>query len=106
MGTFVGWMTAVGVMLIAVGLAMLGALLVMAHKTLEGIDVILASIHIPMDEDEGKRGPDQFVGPSDVPMSRSLMDVIGSQAQDDKDVGTFRGRQPWEPPPPPEEPKA
>jgi len=97
MGTYVGWMASIAVMLLAFGLAALGAVLVMAHRILEGIDVILASIHIPDEEEDDQ--PQQFVGPSDIPMSRSLMDVIGSQGQEDKDVGTFRGRPPWEAPP-------
>ena len=99
MGTFVGWMAAVGVVLIAIGVAALGALLVMSQRILEGIDVILASIHIPDDEDDDTPTQEEFVGPANIPMSQSLMDVIGHPPTDTKDTGTFRGRHKWEPPP-------
>lgn len=106
MGTFAGWMAAVGVIMIAFGLAALGALLVMLHRVMDGVDMIIASIHLPDEVEDDTSTQSDFVGPANIPMSQSLMDVLGRPPADPKDMGTFRGRQPWEPPPPDDQPKA
>ena len=85
------------------GIGILVALtLLTASKILEGVNFILSICHADIVEDNTPPQAQPFVTPSQMPMARDLMDIIGKPPTDDGNTGTFLGRQGWEPPNPPD----
>ena len=85
------------------GLSILVVLtLLTVSKILEGVNFILSIYHADIVEDNLPPQASSFVTPSDMPLARNLMDIIGKPPGDNGNTGTFLGRQGWEPPPPPD----
>ena len=90
-----------GAMVLLACAAGLTYLLVLVHKILEGVNSILDAIQWVSEEVDTNEG--NLHGPADVPTSPSLMDLLHRPPKDDSGTGSFRGKQGWEPPPPPDE---
>ena len=82
------------------GLSILTVLVLLtASKILEGVNFILSICHADIVDENPPEPSQPFVSPSNMPLGRDLMDIIGKPPTDDGNTGTFGGRQPWEPPP-------
>ena len=72
--------------------------LLTTSKILEGVNFILSICHADIVEENPPDQMQPLIRPSEMPLSRDLMDIIG-RPPEDGNTGTFQGRQPWGPPP-------